>query len=328
MRSRRALLVLISAVAVAAVSCGVVADTTAATVSGRAVSVADVDRLAADPAFLSLLSGQPSAAEPQESRVDGSAARSALQFELERNAYVALAEDLDLTADAAVTQEAQTWVSQQEAQLQGAGALDPANRELLMSYIESQLLVFDYVRSADARDRSIVQRFYDRLSGRWDQRCITVLGADVAQADVVSELRRGGAGVEEIKEAVEGSEIVVDATEGCVARVDLPSALVSAINRVRTGGTSEAVELDGAVYVVRVEGTRQVPLDEAAVEIAELLQAAAQSGPQALVMSELASATVNPRYGQGVLPTGVVIAPPTPIATQRPMLDALGGTGS
>lgn len=327
MRSRRALLVLTSVVAIAAVSCGVVADTTAATISGRTVSVSDVDTLAASPAFLQLLQGQPASAEPQESRVAGSAARSALQFELERVAYAALAEDLGLSVDPAVTQEADTWVSQQEAQLQGQ-ALDPRVRELLVSYIENQLLVYEYVRGADARDRGVLERFYDRLSSRWDQRCVTIVGADAAQVDAFQDLRRSGAGVDAIAEAVEGAEVVVDAATGCVSRVDLPGSLLSVIDRLRTGSTSEAIELDGAVYVVRLDGRRQVGLDEAAAELAEMIQAAAQSGPQALIMGELATATVNPRYGQGVLPTGVVVAPPTPISTTRPVLDAIDGQGS
>lgn len=310
-------------------SCGVVADTTAATVSGRTISVSDVDLLASSPGFIQLLQREGQAVTPQDSRVPGTAARSALQFELERTAYIAMVDDLGLSSDASVAEEADTWVAQQEARLQDPAPLDARVRELLVSYIENQLLVYEYVGTADLEDRTLLERFYGRLSGRWDQRCVTVVGADAAQMDELGELRRRGLGVEQIAEQVDGSEIVIDAASGCVARVDLPGTLVSAIDRLRPGSTSEAVELDGAVYVIRLDGRREVTLEEAAGEIRAIFESSAQSGPQALIAGDLAEATINPRYGQGVLPTGVVIAPPTPIRNDRPVLDALaGGQGS
>lgn len=322
MRTRRLLRgLVVLAVAAALTSCGVVADTTAATIGGETITVERVDEIARNDELMSLLGFMGVAEDSDESRLPGDTARAALSFELQRLAHVQLAEKLGIEPGPEAEQEAERWIAQQEAQV--GGSFDADTRDALQSFIGAQFALFDLSRSPQAAEDETLRILYRSHAPRWDRFCVAVVGAPSEALDEVTALRRSGRGVEHIANEVDEAQLVVEPSLGCISRLELPPELADVVETLRPGRTSQAVEMQGAVYVTRLDSTVRVSFEEARPELAAMLQGVEQGGTALLISGELASATVNPRYGSSVSLQGQVLPPTTPLvpAVTLPDLD-------
>lgn len=313
-RSRTLFLAATAGVTLFASACGVTADTTAATVAGEPIPVDDVSTLVGDPVF-------NAGAEPStESTEDGTLARSALMFLIERQAWLA---ELDRWGLQISDADRQDMGSQLDEQVSSGGqALDGRSRELLIDYNVAQQLLTERFAELDPDDDEDLRRLYEGAEVQWRQVCMTVVEVPVDRIDDTEDRLDDGAGVEALPEAIEGAEIVADPAQGCFAEAGLAPELRADVERATVGVTRGVVlTADGAgganAYVYRVEERRNLSFDQARPELAAAVETLAQQGPAQWVQLITLSAEVNPRYGSDVVrsTTGFTVEPP-----QRPEL--------
>ncbi|MFN7148202.1 MAG: hypothetical protein ACK4V6_01850 [Microthrixaceae bacterium] len=326
-RSRALFLVVLAAVGLIASACGVTADTTAATILGREISVDDVNEIADDDALMTLLFGA-AADDGNESTQSGEVARGVLLFELERAVWEAEVERWGLEVPDQLRGEAETLIDEQLAMLDQSQPrpdgrpreLSSGARELLVEFVASRGAVAQRLAALDTQDESDLRLLYNGSTPAWDQYCVTIATMGPEQADAADAALADGATIDDLAERVEGIQIAVDAEQACLARTDLPPRLLDTVREATPRRTSSTIVLDdGAgglqVVVVRVQERRTVSFEEAVAtgQLATLAQRIAESGTAAWAQYLVADAEINPRYGQGVgtnLAGQVIIEPP------------------
>jgi hypothetical protein len=322
---RRVRLTLLSAVLpvalLAAAGCGVLADTTAATVGSQTVSVDTVDALARDEEFATSVLGETGAAD-DESVLAGSVARTALGFAIQSAAWVAEADRLDVSLESSRAQA--------QDELAGAG-LDGVGDEatsVLVDYVAAQnAVVQHYVDLAEQGTvAEAVEALYRAAPAYWRQVCFSGVVAPADRADEIVELLDGDVELADLPDAVEGLEYLPPSDQNCVSSVALGADLTDAVAATAVGELTPPVVVDdpsgATVYLLHIDERRNIDLDGATEELTQVLEAFAdQSVAQRAVAfwtGLLATgAQVNPRYGSGVQPGAqglTVLPPPVPVA--------------
>ena len=311
MRSIRSLLLAAGAgAALFASACGVTADTTAATVDGRSISIDDVAELAADPVFNG---GTPA---PNESTLDGDVARGALMFLIERQAWIAEAERWGLDIDDAERERFGTQIDQQMAQ-RGTGTLRARTRELLIDYNVAGAAVAQRFAQLDPDDDDDLRLLYESSRLQWRQVCLTVVQVPASGIDAASELLDSGGGLDDLVERIEGAEQVADPAQGCFAEVGLAPELRTDLADAPVGVTRGVVLTEGgpggvSAFAYRLERRQDVSFADARGELAVAAAGMAQQGPEQWVQRATLAAQIDPRFGQQVVSSqsGFTIEPP------------------
>jgi hypothetical protein len=323
-RTRSLLLAATAGVALFASACGVTADTTAATVAGRTVSIDDVTALAEDPSFAQGVQN------PNESAQSGDVARGALMFLIEREVWLSELERWGVQLDEATRGDVAAELDDQIASSgQRVGA---RYRDALVDYQAARTVLAERFADLDPDDDADLRRLYEGSELQWRQVCLTVVQIP---ADGVERAEQGlddGAAVTELPDLVDGAEVVADPEQGCFAEVSLVPELRVDLDGVATGATRGVVLVDdgaGGVngYAYRIEARRSLSFDDAREDLAAAAAGLAEQGPDQWIQLLTLSAEVNPRYGQGVARAGqgfVVQAPERPaLARGDRLTDAL-----
>ncbi len=291
-------------------SCGVTANTTAATVGGEDIPIDDVTTLVESPAF------NGGAASDNESTQQGDVARAALQFLIMRQVWVSEAERWDLQIDDDLKAQVGEQLDQQTAQ-SGQEPLEGRLRELAIDYGVAQQLVIERVAAVDASNEADLRRMYDSTRLSWRQVCLTVVEIPVEAVERAQDALEDGATVDDLTEDVEGVEKVADPTGGCYTEAELIPELrddmAGARTRVSRGVVLVGDDSSGRVgYAYRIESRKVVPFSEAREELAELVASFAEQGAATWGIRLALSADVNQRYGSGVArgSNGFVVLPP------------------
>ena len=182
-------LALVGVLGVAATACGVTADTTAATVGDRSISIDDVDAVVEEQAIVG-----PAAAEVDESRQPGDQARTALMYEIQRVAWIEEAErwGAEPTADHVAQAEQQL-----EAQLSGVQLSDEIRKGAIES-AAAQNALLERFAEIDPTDETDLRLVYEGAPSRWRSWCLTVVGTSADQADRVESLLDDGVALEQV----------------------------------------------------------------------------------------------------------------------------------
>ncbi len=337
MRRTRSLLLAASAAAAALLgsACGVLSDTTAATVLGRAVPVESVEELARDEGFVG-----GGVQGITDSKVPGDVFRSVLQFELQRVAWVAEAErwGLEITED-----DLRTAREQVDSQLEANGLeYEASTRDKIVELVAAQGVLNERFSRLDPDSDDDLRRLYDGLPALWDQACAAVTYVPAESEAEVRRALRDGTSIEELPDVVEGTSLVLDPGDRCVSSEQIPDELDEAFRSATTGRDVGPVVVPNpnggeSLYVFRIDERRRLDFADAREDLAEIADSLAQQGAQSWISLVVSStAEVNPRYGSAVTMSGMgeplVLAPPTPIAAPvepEPVPEpGIGGTPS
>ena len=312
--------------ALAASACGVLADTSAATVSGRTVSIDSVEQLAGDEAFVG--SEQPGITE---GTVPGDLFRSVLQFELQRVAWLAEADRWGVEITDEMRQAASSEV---DAQIASTGLeYESATREKIEEYVAAQTALETRFSQLDPANERDLRLLYDGAPSLWDRICVAVVQVGTDQAGQVRGALDAGTTIEEMPTEVEGATLAADPSQQCVPRSQLPDELTDAFDSAAIGRDEGPVTIGdpaagGATYFYRVDDRRRVGFDEARDELSQILQSLTQQGAQAWIGLVVSEADIDPRFGSGVSsgPNGqaVIDAPPVPLTVSRDLGGMLG----
>lgn len=323
MRRLLSVVTLVGAVVLTA-ACGVTADTTAATVSGRDVPIEDVTALVEDEVAMELLFGVTEASgEGEESTQSGDAARQALLFEIERAAW---AEELERWGLELTEQDRDAAAQQVDAELGGAGTteqLRPTDRtrDLLVDYLAARNVLSQRLAQIDPSDDTDLRRLHEGSAWYWDRVCVAAVRFTADRIGAAEEALDDGVGVEQLPEQVEGTELVADPEQRCIARSQLPDELRDAVDAARPGRTSGVVLVDDGAggrtgFVFRVDERQRVGFEDARPELEGIVGTLAQQGAASWVQLQVARAEINPRYGSGVGAGGTsglaIVPPPSP----------------
>lgn len=315
-RTRTLLLAVTAGVALVASACGVLADTTAATVAGTDIPVDDVTTLVTDPVF------NGGAQQPSESTEDGELARSALMFLIERQAWLAELDRWGLQISDDDREQVGAQIDEQAAA--GGEPLEARSRELLIDYTAAQSVLTQRFAEVDPTDDADLRRLYEGSELQWRQVCLTVAQVPTSGIDAAQEALDDGVEVDGLVERVEGTEIVADPSQGCYAEVGLAPELRADLATASVG-VSRGIVLtdDGAggvtAYAYRLEGRRNLTFDEARDDLAAAAESLAQQGPSQWVQLLTLGAEVDPRYGTEVVrsASGFTVQPPERPAPPR-----------
>jgi hypothetical protein len=319
----------LAAAAVLGSGCGVVADTTAATVGGRVVDVAQVDALAADEEFLEFGLGLAGAAPATDSRIPGETARAVLLFEIQRAAWFAELDRWGLEIDDEARRAGEARLDQ-EIDLAGVRTTFSDDvREVFIDYFAAQELLTERFSRLDAEDEGDLRRLYEGGSVLWERTCVEVAEFDAADEEQVRALLEDGADPAAVAEAIPTAELVADPARSCVSTSQIQVDLRAAIDAAPEGVVSDVVLLDAGGtqvgYVFRVTGRERLALDDAREDLVQIITTLVQQGPANWVGLLVATAEVDPRYGSGIStgPGGVptVDPPPTPLQPPAPVLE-------
>jgi hypothetical protein len=324
-RTRTLALVAVTAVAtLVASSCGVLADTDAATVVGRTVSIESVEQLSRDEGFTGAMD-----ADVQEGSVPGDLFRSVLQFELQRVAWIAEADRWGIE----ITEEMRDAAAQQvEAQITSTGtAYDDETREKLVEYVAAQTALETRFAELDPSADADLRLLYEGAPSLWERICVAVVQVDPAQVDAAERALHDGASVEELPGLVEGTTLAAD-PEQCVPGSELPDELESAFRAAPRGSDEGPLSVGdpatgAATYLYRVDERRTIGFGEAREELAQIAQGLAQQGAQTWISLVVSEAEIDPRFGTGVSRVNgqpVVDAPPAPLPEQLDLGGMLG----
>ncbi len=352
-----------AAFALAASSCGTTADTTAATVGDRTISIDDVNEIIDEPAIVGT-----GAEAVTESRQPGDLARSALMYEIQRLAWVEEAERWGIDLDEEDRTEAE---AQLDAQLLQAGVeLSPSAREgAVDSSVAQNALLVRWAEIDPSSDEDL-RLVYEGAPSRWRTWCLTVVAVGPEDEDRVESLLDDGVALGDVAERVELAELVATPDE-CFAGSELPPELETAAREAGERGARGArpapvpTNLGGGEGLLFFEVHRATApsfeesrdvvaqvaagLANAVEQLASLsaigadatdaeLQQAQQVQQEAVgvltgwVEERMRSAVVNPRYGSGVVGGGssvdatLRIAPPAaPLQPAGELLSSLEG---
>ncbi len=320
-RTRTLVLAVTVGVALFASACGVTADTTAATVDGTDIPADDVNTLVADPVFNG---GTPPA---NESALDGTMARSALMFLIERQAWLSEMDRWGLS----VTDDERTTIGDgidQQAEANGGGKLGARTRELLVDYNAARTALTERFAQLDPNSDDDLRRLYESSELQWRQVCLTVVQIPADQVTAAEAAIERGVGIQDLPDRIAGAEQVADPSQGCNPDVALAPELRADLSGAAVGATRGVVLTDDgaggvAGYAYRLEGRRNVSFQDAREDLAaaaqRLVTAASQGqvqqGPEQWVQLVALGAQIDPRFGQRVVQSAggfTVQPPPTP----------------
>lgn len=307
-RPRSLLLAATAGLALLASACGVIADTTAASVAGTDVPVDDVTALVQDPAF-----NQQGSTE-DESTQSGEVARAALIFLIERQAWIAELERWGLSIDDEVRGQVS---SELDTQIARSGLeVSDRYRSLLIDYQAAQTVLGERFAGLDPDSDEDLRRLYDGAELQWQQVCLTVVQLPAEQVGRAQDALDGDTTVDELPERIDGAQVVADPSQGCFAEAGLVPELRADLSRAAVGvsrGVVLAEDANGvAAYAYRLEARRNLSFDDARADLAAAAQSLVQQGPAQWVQLLTLGATVDPRYGSDVISTasGFEISPP------------------
>lgn len=298
------------AAALLVTSCGVTADTTAASVVGDDIPIDDVTALVESPAFAGSTEGTNESTQP------GDLARAALQFLIMRQVWVSEAERWDLQIDDSLKSQVGEQLDAQTAQ-SGQEPLEGRVRELAIEYGTAQQLVVERIAAVDPSNDADLRRMYDSSRLSWRRVCLTVVEIPVDAVERAEDALEDGATVDDLEERVSGAEQVADPSGGCYTEAELIPELREHMAGARTG-VSRGVVLVGddssgrVAYAYRIESRSRVPFSDAREELSELIASFAEQGAEAWGIRLALTAEVNQRYGSGVArgSNGFVVLPP------------------
>lgn len=295
--------------------CGVLADTTAASVGDEEVSVDTVNDLARDAEFMSQVLGGDPAADDVESVLQGSTARTALGFEIQRAAWVHEASRLGVSIDDAR--------SEAEQQIDGAG-LDGVGRAAKAALVEltaAQQAVIERYSQLNPDSDDDLRTLYDAVPAYWDRTCFSAAVAPAEAADALTAALADHDDLESAVEAVDGAEFLPPSDANCAPLSLLPTELAGPLADTEIGDTTAAIVVEGpqgaVVYALHVEEERRFGLEDARPELEQFVDGfSSGSGVQQVLglwTTLLAlNAEVNSRYGSGVTTgrSGIEVVPP------------------
>lgn len=323
------LAVVVLALGVLGTSCSVFANTTAATVGDREVSIESVQALALDEGFVG------DTTDVTESAVPGELFRSLLAYEIQRVAWVAEAErwGLEIT-DADLAAARDQVLPQIEA---GGVTYDSSTVDAIVESVAAQSALEEHFAQLDPEDDTVLRRFYEGLPDEyWDQLCIAVVQLDAAQSRDARVALADGVTIEDLPNEVDGAQLVADPVQQCIPEQQLDQQLLDVFLDATVGETTGPVSIDdGAggevLFAFRVDERRHVDFEGARQDLAGIAGQLTQQGPTQWISVIVSNAEVDPRFGSDVQmgangqPT--VVAPPVPLSI-TPDLSALLGAGA
>lgn len=335
----RRVLALVCLAAIAATSCGALADDTAGSVSGESVSTETVSALVADDTLVAALQGLgPGSEVPEqgESVQQGHTARQALAFALQTAAIEQLADSLDLDLDLSDT-------SRLEQELAGGG-IDPkqlskTTTDELNRQMQAQAAIQEWYGDLDLQDEEGASKLYDLAPQIWQRRCVDVLAVEESSLEVVQQAVEAGRALGDIDEQVDGTEMVL-ASDNCVpvARIlaELSGSVTDALVDAAVGEVAGPLEVespDGAGGTSVVTVWFEVVGDEPGSRESMIEELSGQPwfDPSIIVVWNLLTDTqVNPRYGTELEMTGrsFVIGRPEAPEPAAPVIEFDMGTES
>ena len=298
--------------------CGVLADTTAASVGDEEVSVDTVNDLARDAEFMSQVIGGGPPVEENESVLEGATARSALGFEIQRAAWVHEATRLGVSIDDARAE------AEQQIDGAGLGGVGRVAKAALVELTAAQQAVVEHYSQLDPESDDDLRTLYDAVSPYWDRTCFSAAAAPAEAADALTAALADHDDLEAAVDAVDGAEFLPPSDANCAPLSLLPTELAGPLGAAEVGDTTAAIVVEGpqgaVVYALHIEDVRRFGLDDARPELEQILGAfSSGSGVQQVLgtwTTLLAlNAEVNSRYGSGVAAGGSgieVVPPPVP----------------
>jgi hypothetical protein len=308
-------------------ACGTLADTTAATVAGRSVSIESVEQLTRDEGFIGA-----GTTDPAGGRLPGALFRNVLQFELQRVAWIAEAERWGLELSEQALDDAGAEVDAQMAA--GGTTYEPATRSAIAEYVAAQALLEERFAALDPGDDGDLRRLYDGVPSLWERVCVAAVQVPSGELDRVQQELDDGATIEELPERVEGVGLAADPAQQCIPLTQLPESLSDGFDTAPIGENAGPVSVDDgaggeSTYVFRVDDRRTIGFDEAREELAGIAESLSQQGARPWIALIVSTAEIDPRFGSGVAvgPDGqpAIQAPPVPLARPDGVPELFGG---
>lgn len=306
------LVVSVCVVALVGSACGVAAPESAASLDGRSIPASVVDALATDEAFAALIGFQVS---DNDAVLDGSGARSVLDFLLQAEALVAFAEDQGLDTDpdeAALNQTIEGLKAQ--GYTFGVDDLSSEARDVLSRVVVADSAISQAGEGYGTPTEADLRFTYEALeeSGRWERTCVTMVGGPPDLASDAIDAVRSGTPLAEVPDEVQGIQLAVDAEVQCANGADLatlPGDLAADVAEAETGELIGPIDVEGGsqplavIFKVTERGTQSFA--EATKELEAVV------GPSLLAVRTARNAEVNPRYG-GPVELALVQGQPDP----------------
>lgn len=309
--------------ALVAASCGIAADDVAATYRDSEISTATVDALASDEAMAQLV-GYP-IGEP-ESVVEGTNARTVLDFLLEGEALIATAEELgsSIEGDEALLTQTLAGFAQQGFTF-GIDDFSDEAREFLARFVEADSMIAGTDFTLGDPTEGELRFVYSETaeSGRWDRTCVTVVASVLEDTELLAEAFDEGLELVDVLTVAPQAQLALDPSVACATAADfsqLPPELSTEIEAASPGslvGPIEVASDAGPALVVffEVESRESVDFEAAREELA------AEVAQSLLAVRIARESEVNPRYGDGPALVGATSqsgAPSLVARVQRP----------
>jgi hypothetical protein len=285
-------------VALFASACGVAAPESAASLDGRSIPASVVDALATDEAFAALLGFQVS---QSDAVLDGSTARSVIDFLLQGEALAILAEDQGLDAEPDEAVLAQT-IEGLKAQGYTFDVDDLSSEaiEVLSRFVVADRAVLEAGEGYGTITEADLRFAYEALeeSGRWERTCVTMVGGPPELASDAMDAVGSGTPLAELPDEVEGIQLAIDAEVRCATGADLatlPGELAAEVDDAETGEMVGPIDVDGSNQPLAVIFTVTERSTLSFADASEELEAVV--APSLLAVRTARLAEVNPRYG-------------------------------
>ena len=292
-------------------SCGVTADTSAATVAGKTVPVETVNALARDEVF-----GATPGSASDESVLPGDQARAALLLAVQATAWESELERFGIPLSAQAEAQANQQIDAQLGQQGAPTQISATARAVLVRYLASQALLGERFQSIKESSAEDLRLLYDALPVARELTCMTVAAVKPEVQDAVLERVQTGSLLEELPGMFPQVDIVATSRE-CIPTALLSGAIQEAVIGAALGVVTAPINVADSqgspiVYLIRVDERRNAPFEEAAPGLLQLIS----QGPDSWVKLVVATAQINPRYGSrvGIGPSGqpAILPPPAP----------------
>ena len=301
-------------------SCGVTADTTAATVDGKTVSTETVNALARDEVF-----GAPGASAANDSVLPGEQARAALLLAVQATAWASELERFGVSLSAQAKDQANEQIDAQLGQQGAPSQISATARAVLIKFLAAQTLLGERFQSIQESSTEDLRLLYDRLPIARELTCMTVASVDPSVQGAVLKQIESGALLEELPGVFPEVDIVATSRD-CIPTALLSGLIQQAVLGAELGVATEPVTATDSqgnpiIYLIRVDERKVASFEEAVPGLLKLIS----QGPDTWVQLVVATAQINPRYGSGVGfgPSGqaAVLPPPAPELPRGGLLD-------